>query len=328
MLIIKLKIFLFVIFFLFSGNFLLAQNSFNGLVTEEITSKDGKISVFLPSHLPQGKTISGTVFSEPEDEKTAKKAKQIENLAKYILKIGGEIIQSSGIFTLQLPELEQTVLQVFSPENKLLRKINLALSNPEIQSELYIPKVVRSGAVEKVEGNFSGDILKAKLLIDEQPVDVLAGNESELFFKTSEIETGRHKISLDYEKAVFEEDINVVDYSLQAGKLNLKRGESTYIDVVVEGLEENKEPVLLNISNQTVGIVALEGGENQSILITPEKVDNSGIWRKRFNVQSLTSGSFSVSTNLEVPKKNKKPSDSNVWENLVLTGKRAKIVHE
>ena len=52
-----------------------AQKSITGVVTEEISTKDGKFLLHRTTHLPKGKTISGTVMVEPESDKTKKREK-------------------------------------------------------------------------------------------------------------------------------------------------------------------------------------------------------------------------------------------------------------
>ena len=276
-----------------------AQKSITGIVTEEISTKDGKFLIHRTTHLPKGKTISGTVIAEPKSDKAKKREKQIKNLAKYILKIGDQIIGNDGIFTINLPDVEKIPLKIFTLEGKLVQEIPFELSEPVIPENLKLPKTIRKDIVEKITGDFSGDITNANLLLNEKPIEVLAGNDTELFFKAEDIEPGKQDLSLKYDDVNATETINVVDYTLQAGRLNLQRGESTYLDVKVVGLEDIQEPLRVDVQNQSVGTVSLEGGDLQSIEINPDDVADDGTWEQRINIQSVKTGSFSILTNIE-----------------------------
>ena len=289
---------LFVSLFSFQIN---AQKTIAGVVTEEIETKDGKFVLHRTNHLPKGKTISGTVMVEPKSDKTKKRAKQTENLKNYILKIGEQIISNDGVFAVKLPDIENVPLQIFSPQGKLIQEIPFELSEPIISNALKLPKTIRKDIVEKITGDFSGDITNANVLLNDKPVDILAGNDTELFFKVEDIEPGKQDLSMEYDDIKTTETINVVDYTLQAGKLNLNRGESTYLDVKVVGLEDLQEPLELKVQNKSVGTIRLEGGDLQTIVITPVEVAEKGTWQKRFDIQSLTRGSFNIYTELEKP---------------------------
>ncbi len=289
-----------------------AQKSITGIVTEEISTKDGKFLLHRTTHLPKGKTISGTVMVEPDSDKTKKRDKQIENLKKYILKVGDQIIGNDGVFTIKLPDIDNIPLQVFTSEGKLVQEIHFELSEPIIPENFKMPKTIRKDFPEKITGDFSGDISNANILLNEKPVDILAGNDTELFFKVEDIESGKQDLSLEYDDIKATESVHVVDYTLQVGKLNLNRGESTYLDIKIVGLEDLQEPLELEIINQSVGTVILEGGDKQTIEIQPSEVEDTGVWDKNFEIQSLANGSFSIFTNLNISKEKQQIQDCEI----------------
>lgn len=306
----------------------IAQKSISGTETEFFEVKDGKFSIHHSVYLPKGKTISGTVISEPESEKQNKKQKQTENLQKYIIKLAGEIISSDGIFSLLLPDKENIPLQLFSSEGNLLEEISLVLSEPSLPLELKLPKIIRKNYTEKITGSFSGNITEVKVIIDEIPTDLIAGNESELFFESADNEPGKHELSLEYDEVKASETVNLIDYSLQAGRMTLNRGESTFLNIKIVGLEDLQEPLILEVENQSIGKISLEGGDQQTIHIVPEDLADLSTWEKRIDILSLTRGNFSVFTNLEIPEKKNEETENpdNVWENIELVGTQAKIL--
>ena len=90
------------------------------LVSKNIHTKDGKLTLHHTKHLPKGNFISGKLLSQPISDKPNKRQRQIDNLKGYILKLDDEIISHDGIFTIKLPEKDFVSLQTFTPENKLI----------------------------------------------------------------------------------------------------------------------------------------------------------------------------------------------------------------
>ena len=322
-------------FFLSSISFAQNNKIFSGITTEEVPVNDGRFTVTRTVYFPRGQTVSGTVVVEPESEKTGKQKKQLENLGNYVLKIAGQTIPTGGIFKVALPDEEVVSFEIFFPGGELAREIEMKLYEPIIPLKLKMPEVIRQNYQEKITGDFSGDISEATVLLGEKPAKVIAGNESELFFRTENIEPGKQQLTLDYGDVTATDSVNLVDYSLEAGKLHLNRGETTFIDVRIEGMERIQESLVLEVKNQSEAAISLEGGNRQSIVINPDEVAESGVWKRRFDIQSIARGSFSVFTDLQIPTTEpqaheygaESQSPLNVWENMELIGKRAKILN-
>jgi hypothetical protein len=333
-----LALFLVFVFIVFVSG---AQKTISGIVTEEIKTKNGTVKIMRTSHLPKGKIISGTIVFDTETKNPKKDHKRLRVLGGLAFQLGNEFIPENGVFTASLPDSETTSLKVFSENGKLIEDILLELSEPAENLDLDVPKILRAGNIEKITGNFSGDITEAAVAVNDKSLNVVAGNESELFFETTGVEPGKQQLSLDYDKIKASQEVNVVDYTLEAGRLNLNRGESTYLDVKITGLEDVKESLQLEIKNQSVGTISIEGGDVQLIQIIPEEVAETAMWEKRFDIQSIARGSFSVSTDLTVLEEEEtKPEDAakyveeavdfkeevlNIWKNMELVGAKAKI---
>lgn len=287
---------LFLIFSLFAS----AQISKTGIHTEQLKTPDGIIEIKRTEYLPKGKNISGTVSGIPDSENSNRRKKQAENLANYSLKIGEQVIPVAGIFSVKLPVSEILPMQLYSPQGKLLNEVKLNLTDPIQPAHVKIPKTIRHEYTEKITGPFSGDISQAKIDVNGNPANLIAGNDVELFFEITSANPGKRKLTLEYGDIKASESVNLVDYSLRAGKLNLNRGETTILNITVAGLEELQDVLSLEIENQSAETVTLEGGKRQVIAITPEEVAGSDTWSRQFNIQSIARGSFSISANLEI----------------------------
>ncbi|GEM_PF-2686641 len=271
------------------------------VIKEEISTNDGTIIIERTAHMPGGKTVSGIVAFKPESDKPQKRQAQISNFGKYIFKIGKNLTLHNGYFIAELPDSTEIPFIIINAVGKVIKEEILELAPPISENELVIPKTLRVGYYEKISGNFPGDITKAELSLDGQPADIIAGNEHELYFRVDKNEAGKKNLKLEYGGQTVSEDICLVYYTLNAGRLSLYRGESTFLDVKVFTSEDLKEPILLNVKNISVETVTLNGGENQFFEIIPEMVSSIGEWSKKFDIQSVRTGDFTIETNLFIP---------------------------
>ncbi|MEM7187328.1 MAG: hypothetical protein AAF466_11780, partial [Bacteroidota bacterium] len=98
---------------------------------------------------------------------------------------------------------------------------------------------------------------------------------------------------------------------------NLKRGQSTFFDTTIHGVGTIEAPLVYTVANGTPSIVTLEGGNSQTFTIQPGDGE-SGNWFRHFNIKSLRTGNFSLTTNLVVPEADF-PVGSDVGGNIVDT---------
>jgi len=95
-------------------------------------------------------------------------------------------------------------------------------------------------------------------------------------------------------------NISAVQMEVSAGKLNLTKGENTYIDVSITGLQNLPEPALLTLMNITTDVVVMRPSNTVAIPLTPDSV-STGTFNRRFDVQSIKTGNFAVNVNLDLP---------------------------
>lgn len=296
------------------SNFSYSQKSISGIISDEFKTKNGIIKITRTQHLPKGKIISGTVVAEPDSEKVKKREKQKQQLTALILKVGEQEISANGPFSIQLPETNQVPMQVFDGQD-LLGEIPLYLNEPIVNMPLNMPETLQIDKIDKISGDLQGKLEDADFLLDDKPLEVLASNESELYFKPTDIEPGKNSLTIKNQDNTIETEVNVIDYALNAGKLNLTRGETTYLDIQVVGLEGLQIPLQLEIKNQSIGTIDLVGGDIQAIDILPDEVSQTGKWNRRFEIQSQKSGGFSVYTDLQPAEK---PITLTVEENVTI----------
>jgi hypothetical protein len=80
----------------------------------------------------------------------------------------------------------------------------------------------------------------------------------------------------------------------------LQKGERTFIDVNITGLQNLPDTAVLTLVNLTSDVVTMLPVNNINIPLAPDSV-GSGTYTKRFNIQSLRTGSFIVNVDLDLP---------------------------
>ena len=139
---------------------------------------------------------------------------------------------------------------------------------------------------------------------DGKEMTLLAESPRQSFCTLPETTSGEHTITIvENGKTAFSK-VSAVNMDLSTGKLNLRKGEKTYVDVAISGLQNLPANATLSVNNASGGTVAMTGGETQVITIPPADINTAGTFQKRFDLQSLRTGSFSLNVNLDLPAPN------------------------
>ncbi len=77
---------------------------------------------------------------------------------------------------------------------------------------------------------------------------------------------------------------------LTAPKTSLLKGESTQLKVVVSGLEGLKQPAPLTLTSE--GVITMDGGPFQQLMIEPKQVDNAGQFTTYRRVTGIQAGGW------------------------------------
>lgn len=291
---------IFMIVILFYSNISIAQNAAKELTIDEIEIEVGTLTLFRTSHFPKGGNILGTLHFMAKSEKLQKQQKQIQEFEKYVIKLGDKSISKKGLFQLQLPQKQNVSFQIFDKNGSLVHQSVFTLDEPVRSVSTKLPKTIRPNSNEKIIGDFSSQHTLPEVKLNEKPLEILAANESELFVETGNIQTGKQDLLLNYNDTIYREKVNVVDYTLNADRLTLERGETANLTIEILGLEGLQDPLQFDIENESTGTVSIEGGNKQSFEILPKEVIEMEKLQKKFEIISLRRGSYTIKTKLEI----------------------------
>ena len=289
---------LFVSFFCFFISIAQTETKNNGLITLKTKTPHGSIYTYLPENYVVGKSISGSHFLEGSGNSTKDIQKNTKKLLEYGLQLGNSKFNIKDKVFSAIVTTDQLKISITDTKGKIVQTFNPKLSSQVLPNSFNFPKGIKSEDRSQIIGNFDGDITTTMLYLGGQPAKVLAESPIQTLFKAPKLNTGIHNFKVNEKnKVVAIEKVQLVNYELSAGQLNLKRGQSTHIQANITGLNFLEKPIPLTVTNLTPSVVALQGGNSQTIMVPHQE----GAFIKRWNVRSIKTGSFSISTELKLP---------------------------
>jgi hypothetical protein len=281
-------------------------SSQKGLITVTFNTAYGNIKVYLPDDLRSGDVISGSIITDP----TGKNAKQTEknqnDLAKYLITLNNETFPVSKErfqFIENSDRKSPGPIELLQPDRIRLAELIIpeAEEKGPASGECLSPSHALTGSPLRIFGPFDGNSSNTNCTIDNNPVVILAESPRQCIISYPADAGGVHTLNVqETNKQSCAKSISGVRLDVSAGKLNLQKGEKTFIDVAVTGLRNLPDNAKLILSNTTSNIVTMMPSNNVLIILSPDSV-GSGNFNRRFDIQSLKTGSFIVNVDLDLP---------------------------
>lgn len=297
-------------------------SSQKGLITAVFTNPNGRIIVYLPDDIRPGDLISGTIIAEPFGDHTRQKEKNLAELVRYSVNIDGNkfkgALDPSSFKWLVHQERETKIpIELLSPSGQKVGLLHCPMGDlakfSSHSDNCIIPSHAVTAAPVKISGNFDGDLQNTKCTLNNQPVQLLAESPRQCQvnypvngqgFKTIQIsENGSEKCS---------GKVSGVDMIVTHGDLNLKNGQTTFIDIKITGLNNLPDTAWLTISNSTPGVVTMTNGNIQQIPVFDDPDVKEGVFFIHCTAVGIASGTFKVDVNLDLPANNNSPGYFNI----------------
>jgi len=97
---------------------------------------------------------------------------------------------------------------------------------------------------------------------------------------------------------------------ITTGDLNLRKGQNTFIDVKLTGLQNLPDKAVLTIANVTPNVVTMTNGNLQVIPVWPPSDSAGGTFSVHCPAVSNTTGNFVVNINLDLPEPGATPTQA------------------
>lgn len=210
----------------------------------------------------------------------------------------------SGPLSLTEEEIKNLPLKITAANGKVLYQTiipDLFTEPLPLSATFKIPTHAQVDYPLRIIGPFDGNSENTKCTVGGKPAEIIAESPRQCIVEFPADAKGPTTITIEENGVAISEKIGGVDLSITAGRMNLKRGESTYIDILITGLENLSDNAVLNVSNLTTSIVTMIGGNVQTITIPPTGITSAGTYNHRYTIQSIQTGDFSINVDLQLP---------------------------
>ncbi|HKZ02027.1 MAG TPA: hypothetical protein VJ180_07300, partial [Pyrinomonadaceae bacterium] len=278
----------------------------NGLITANLVTPHGRVSVFLPDDMAAGDMISGAVNAEAAGSTPEERQRNYEALVGAVTKDFGKMAEQgfefAGFgqpgkqpnFKLQLRETtrELTLGDLSIPV------LPPAVVLPPASRAFVLPNVGQTGRRIQVAGNFDGDVSNTDCTVGGGSVQVLAESPRKAVFESPQDVIGQTQIVVRDQGQTAQGSFRNVGVRLTAPKTALTKGETTTVTIEVSGLENLEQNVPMDL--KCSGVVDMAGGNQQNIQIKPGEVKANGTVTQTRQITGKQAGGFVVNADVKV----------------------------
>ncbi len=297
----------------FSQNQSAARTETNwGLHTTTFTTPHGQVRVYLPDDLSVGDAISGTVMAEPAGQTADERRKNGDELNGYVVELGDrKVTTSEKQFQWMVPADATTGLVQLILRNNGKREIGKT-AVPVSQfsqaaegwptgtgQDFFLPHAAQAGRPIQISGRFDGKWNTTRLQIGGQEARILAESPRKIVGENPQERVGQIEIEVREGSRITRGKLHNLGVRLSSPKLNLIRGEQTTLMIEVTGLVGLEQNIPLVIENRTPQVVSLEGGDVLTVVIDPQKVSATDLYRLTLPLIGVSTGSFSIQASVQ-----------------------------
>lgn len=275
----------------------------NGVHTISYDLENGSVYIYLPEKIVAGKVFSGTVALYPKGASSREQAKHLKKLKTHkINALGKEFLAGTKIFNLNGSSATADI-SLINAAGKTLGTEQVTFEIKPLLSQntpLSLPGHIANSVNTSFYGVFDGNLENTRVTANGKPLVVVAESPVQLALRPENLTTTSSKLEITDGTNHYGGQCNSIYYTLKVGPTDLKRGQSTYFDATIHGVGTIEESLSYTVVNVTTAVVSLAGGNSQSFVINPGDGEN-GNWFHHFDIKSLKTGNFSLTTNLVVP---------------------------
>ncbi|MBM5811122.1 MAG: hypothetical protein FJ191_04045 [Gammaproteobacteria bacterium] len=280
-----------------------APDADRGLTSVALPGPAGTLTVYLPSDMAAGDTISGTVIAEPSGSSEAERRRNRDTLSGYVVEVDRQpLAVSGGHFRYVVPAAGVAALGLLrsAGSRRPLAEAKVPI-NPQsgpTAGQLELPRLGQSGRPIAIHGPFDGDMANTQVTIGDRPVEVLAESPRSAVFHCPDGPIGATTITALEGGQRAQGPFRNLELNLFAPKTMLKPGEVTRLDVQVHGLAPSGGPLVgtevVELTLVSSGPILLQGGNVQVVVIEPAQVGGDGTFSVTREVRGVAPGPFGV----------------------------------
>jgi hypothetical protein len=270
----------------------------------------GHIYANFPSDMAVGDRISGSIAVVPAGKTESEKSVNLAVLREIGIRVGdAQVSAASKIFV--CPRVTANGLNVelrvnFEPIGRLF--VEPKVDPPEGQSTLILPVAAVVPGRSSILGPFGGDLSQTQIRIGETPANVVVESPRSCVFDVPEGPIGPGRIEVRDGANAASGPFRIIGLHLTPPQPIIHTGDTTSFGAEVYGLDGLDHSLSLMLRNLSTSVVAMEGGEEQTLMIAPSQVSAGGTYAISRRLTGIHRGDYAV--NVSVP-----------WEKEPGTGK-------
>jgi CHAT domain-containing protein/tetratricopeptide (TPR) repeat protein len=280
------------------------SRSANGLYVTTFTTPQGAITVNLPDDMAAGDTISGTVTANPSGQNDAERAQNLAELKRHVLVVEGQQAPvGEGTFSWRIPRplnANSKNLALFQRgQNAAATTIPISATPLPSLSGFTVPTGGQQGRSIQIKGPGNGSFSPQDYVkVDGTMLPPLAESPRSLIVRNASDSLGPTTIEIHENGVTMQCPFRSLGINLSAPKLNLIRGETTTLHLVVLGLGGVAGNQSLDLENNSPSVINMSGGDRQHINIRAAEVRPDGTYSMDRTLTGIMAGSFGVTGTL------------------------------
>lgn len=285
-----------------------------GLDVASFATKHGEVHISLPNDAMAGDHISGVVRVEPAGGSAREKRKNEKRLLSWQLvdAVGNRTAVGRGSFECDLPTTAPegwARLQLANPSGEVVSEVRVGIDPAETPpttqppaptaEDFSLPPLGQTGRPLAIPGPFDGRFDNTTVKLDGGELRKLAESPGQLVVECPADKVGLGELTVREQGLESQAPLRLLRLKLFAPDLSLSAGQTTTLNITVEGLDEKGGEHEIRLINGSPKTISLESGNNQLLRVGPASVQAGGTKAEfQRTITGIQPGTFDVSARL------------------------------
>lgn len=278
-----------------------------GILSADFTLNLGKVYANFPSDFAAGGPVSGTIAIVPIGKTDAERARNLAAIRSVSAEICGtrhtlndalfvcpEVTPDRRSITLKLEPAGLRRLVIEEPGAAKGPE-----ENPAGENAFVLPSEGLGGTRARIPGPFDGNFDDTVILIGDTPVHLVAESPRSCIFDVPASPIGLTRIQLSENGTSVSGAFRTIGLRLTPPRPIIHTGDTTSFSAEVTGLAPLERPLSMLIRNLSTEVVAMEGGDAQTLVIAPSQVSAAGTFAISRRLTGKRRGDYVV--NVSIP---------------------------
>jgi hypothetical protein len=270
-----------------------------GVISADFGLNFGHVYANFPSDLASGDRIAGTLAVVPSGKSEAERAANASTLGALSIEIAGaKFPVDGGLFV--CPRVSPTGIDILldiQPIARLL--VQPAVTALPGQPVFVLPAAGVVAGRARILGPFEGSLDRTSVRIGDAAAHLVAESPRSCIFDVPAGPAGLTRIELVDNGRTFSGVFRIVGLRLTPPRPIIHTGDTTSFAAEVTGLAGLERPLPITIRNLSTDVVAMEGGDAQTLAIAPSEVTAAGTFALSRRLTGKRRGDYVV--NVTIP---------------------------